>query len=273
MKKFYLLAFAMVFTAGSLAQGPPPSAGKRMRVSTPGPTPAADVIFQRHPGPMMHGPMGKWWKDSELAKNIGLSEAQIKQIEQTFYDHRLKLIDMRADLEREEAKLQPLIESDQPDEAKVGTQIDAVSAARGRLEKANAMMMLSIRKILSLEQWKKLQEYKQERHINRFERRMAPGAPAEGPGIRVPGPGAGNMQREFHFSIPAEPAMGADFAYPFDLAMPPIEMAFVEPFAFSFPAEPFDIMLSPEFGTFEFYEFEPFEMEFPAVIPLLEDRL
>jgi hypothetical protein len=86
----------------------------------------------------------------------------------------MKLIDLHAELERQEARLQPLLEADQPDEAKVGAQIDLVLAARGRLEKANAMMMLSIRKVLSTEQWRKLEAIKQER-----ERPHAPPPPGQ----------------------------------------------------------------------------------------------
>jgi len=116
------------------------------------------------PPPHPHGPdLGKWWKNSEIVPILQLTDAQINQIEQTFFDHRLKLIDLRAELEKQEARLQPLIEADQPDEAKVGAQIDLVLAARGKLEKANAMMMLSIRRVLSVEQWKKLESIKQQR--------------------------------------------------------------------------------------------------------------
>ncbi len=118
-----------------------------------------EIRRMRHGGPEL----GKWWKNSKIAADLKLTEAQISQIEQTFLDHRLKLIDLRADLERQEVKLQPLVEADQPDEAKVGAQIDLVLAARGRLEKANTMMMLAIRRVLSVEQWKKLQSIKQER--------------------------------------------------------------------------------------------------------------
>lgn len=118
------------------------------------------------PAPAPHPPrhdLGKWWKNSEIVKELQLNEAQITEIEQKFLDHRLKLIDLRAELERQETRLQPLIEADQPDEAKVGAQIDMVLAARGKLEKANAMMMLSIRRVVSVEQWKKLQAIQESR--------------------------------------------------------------------------------------------------------------
>ncbi len=138
------------------------------------------VGAQMPPGaPHPPGPdLGKWWKNSEIVHELGLSEAQINQIEQTFLEQRLKLIDLHAELEKQEARLQPLIEADQPDEAKVSAQIDQVLAARGRLEKANAMMMLAIRRVLTVEQWKKLQAIQHERE--RMHQRMM-GAPF-GPG-------------------------------------------------------------------------------------------
>ncbi len=126
---------------------------------------------QPPPGP----DLGKWWKNSEIVRDLQLTEAQINQIEQSFLEHRLKLIDLHAELERQETRLQPLLEADQPDEAKVSAQIDQVLAARGKLEKANAMMMLAIRRVLTVEQWKKLQAIQQERERMQPRPSLAPG--------------------------------------------------------------------------------------------------
>ena len=115
------------------------------------------------PGEEREGPGGMWWKNSEMVQRLGLSQTQVSQIEQIFYQHRLKLIDLHADVEKQEAMLQPLIEADQPDEGKVSAQLDQLLAARARLEKANTMMMLSIRRALSVEQWKRLQGMQRER--------------------------------------------------------------------------------------------------------------
>lgn len=150
----------------------PPRAGSTQVFVTRVPGGGAEV----HMGP----DLGTWWKSSEIVKELGISEQQVKQIEQKFLEHRLKLIDLRADVERQELKFQPLMEEDQPDEAKVGAQLDLLLAARGRLEKANAMMMLAIRKVLTVEQWKKLEAIKESRMHDamgrfRFEREMGEG--------------------------------------------------------------------------------------------------
>jgi protein CpxP len=74
-----------------------------------------------------------------------------------FQQHRLKLIDLNASLEKEEAILEPLVGADQPDDNKVLPQIDRVAQARAELEKANSRMLWSVRRVLTPEQWKKLQ--------------------------------------------------------------------------------------------------------------------
>lgn len=130
------------------------------------------------PEPGMRRPeLGAWWKNSQVVRDIGLSDEQVKQIEQTFFDHRLKLIDLKATVEREETRLQPLMEADQVNEAQVSAQIDKVLAARAALEKANVMMMLSIRRVLTVEQWKKLEQIRREREGPRKMRMPAPPPP------------------------------------------------------------------------------------------------
>jgi len=144
------------------------------------------------PGPVTSIPMGgagfgpglgAWWKNSEVVSKLQLSEEQVRKISQTFLDHKLRLIDLQADLDKQELRLQPLMDVDQPDESRVGAQIDVVTAARGKLEKENAMMMLDIRRWLSVEQWKKLKslESAEEGKHNVFFFRTGPGTNMEGP--------------------------------------------------------------------------------------------
>ncbi len=183
MKKgIALLVIALLVPAVAFAQMPVPAPVPAVGVAPP-------MEYQhgaemRQPTPPPDPPrmdLGKWWKNSDVVRELQLTEAQITQIEQNFLEHRLKLIDLKADVERNEARLQPLIEADRPDEAKVSAQIDLLLAARGKLEKENAMMMLSIRRVLSIEQWKKLDSLQ---HM----RERVPGAYAPmHPSMRRPG--------------------------------------------------------------------------------------
>jgi Spy/CpxP family protein refolding chaperone len=106
----------------------------------------------------VHGmlPPGRWWKDAEVSKAIGLNDGQVQKIEQIFQESRVKLIDVHASLQKEEVKLEPLLEADNPDESAVLNAIDRITAAHASLEKANAQMAFAIRRVLTPEQWKKL---------------------------------------------------------------------------------------------------------------------
>jgi len=107
-------------------------------------------------GMMMPGPAGKWWNNPELARRLNLTADQQKRMDEVFQQNRLRLIDLHAAVEKEEAILDPLIEAANPDDAKVLPQIDRVAQARAELEKANARLLLGLRHVLTPEQWKKL---------------------------------------------------------------------------------------------------------------------
>jgi Spy/CpxP family protein refolding chaperone len=141
--------------AQATAPAPPQGGGNAVYMTQgpggPGGPGPGDHFQMRVPGPH------KWWKDSETVKQLQLTDGQATQIEQAFTDSKMRLIDMVATLQKEELKLETLINADQPNENAVSNQVDQVVQARGKLEKEHAMMMLSIRRLLSADQWKKLQ--------------------------------------------------------------------------------------------------------------------
>ena len=103
------------------------------------------------------GPGGRWWMDAALAQRLGLTSDQQTKMDAVYQQSRLRLIDLSASLQKDEASLEPLLEADHPDEPKVLAQIDRVAQDRAELEKANARMLLGLRNVLTPDQWKKLQ--------------------------------------------------------------------------------------------------------------------
>ncbi len=77
------------------------------------PATSATATTSAAPGPRMgigyHGELGKWWQSSEIVRKLQLSDDQIGQLDQTFYDHKLKLIDYGAEMEKQDLKLQALL--------------------------------------------------------------------------------------------------------------------------------------------------------------------
>ncbi len=135
----------LLFPLSMLAQGRP-AAPSSTTVTTAGPR--ATFVYR--------GELGKWWQNSDIAKKLQLSDGQIAQLDQTFYDHKLKLIDYGADMEKQDLKLQALLDADVPNEGQVEAQVDQVLAARGKLEREFTLMNLDLRKVLSLDQWRQL---------------------------------------------------------------------------------------------------------------------
>ena len=171
MKRIFAVLTLALCASAVMAQeaGPaaPPSEDDAILMAQVGPGPGAAPEARRdgrpdgppgeapRPGFERRGPM-KFWNDSELAAKINLTDQQKQQLETTFTNYRLKLIDQRAAVEREQVKLEPLIQADKLDENAITRQIDALIAARGQLERTTAMMSVDIRKQLTADQWKQL---------------------------------------------------------------------------------------------------------------------
>jgi Spy/CpxP family protein refolding chaperone len=96
---------------------------------------------------------------------------------------RLQLVDLRANVEKQELLMEPMLATNPPDTNKILAQIDHTAQARAELEKANAKMLLGIRNVLTPDQWSKLQTERR----TRIRRGDMPGGP-EGAG-RPAGPG------------------------------------------------------------------------------------
>lgn len=103
------------------------------------------------------GVPGRWWVDHAVAQRLKLTEEQRNRIEEIFQNSRLRLIDLSAALQKEEATLEFLLGETRLDESKVLTQVDRVAAARAELEKANGRMLFGFRSVLDSNQWRQLQ--------------------------------------------------------------------------------------------------------------------
>jgi Spy/CpxP family protein refolding chaperone len=103
-----------------------------------------------------HNDLGKWWQNADIVKKLQITDSQVSQLDQIFLDHRMRLIDYGADMEKQDLKLQALLDDDVPNEAQINTQVDQVLDARGKLEREYTTMNLDLRKVLSLAQWRQL---------------------------------------------------------------------------------------------------------------------
>jgi Spy/CpxP family protein refolding chaperone len=133
--------------------------------------PPGDAFYFRgrtHMGGPMHGMMGQWWKNPELAQKVGLSDDQTAKLDKISYESKLQMIDLRATLEKEQLMLGQQLQADQPNKDEVLGQVDKVSQARAAVARARVQTMLSTRSVLTADQWKKLKAARMDFHHGPF---------------------------------------------------------------------------------------------------------
>jgi Spy/CpxP family protein refolding chaperone len=134
------------------------------------------------------GPPGIWWHNPDLIQKLTLAPDQQKRMDDILQQSRLQLIDLRANLEKQELLMEPMLAANPPDTNKILAQIDHTAQARAELEKANAKMLLGIRNVLTPDQWTKLQTEGRDNRRMRMKHGDMPGGP--GDSGRPAGPGA-----------------------------------------------------------------------------------
>ncbi|MCW5981765.1 MAG: periplasmic heavy metal sensor [Bryobacteraceae bacterium] len=136
-----------------------------------------------------------WW-EGPLARDLNLTQEQRDKISAILREHRDKLIDQRAAVEKAEAEVDDLFNESELDDAKARPAIERLVEARSALTRTFTEMGLRLRRVLTAEQWKELQQ-KRSRWEPQFRRRMPRerdgGRPPGGRGTdRGPGPGPGS---------------------------------------------------------------------------------
>ena len=141
-------------------------------VSVPMPGRAQNAPAQQQNG---QPPRVAWWRDDRYQKHLGLTSDQVSRLEAIFQAALPELRKGRDDLDRQEAELSRLIESN-ADEAVVSRQVDKVEGIRSHLNKTRQMLIWHHRQLLTPEQRVK---FKVMRDKDR-ERGGAPAQPSSG---------------------------------------------------------------------------------------------
>jgi TonB family protein len=125
-------------------------------------------FFQRGGGPGQRGtaqtffaplntnPDGAWWTNSATVARLGLSDDQKTRIERAFENHKQDLATRTETLNKDEAQLAKLLDADAMDRNAVFAQIDRVAQDRSELERANSVMTMEMREVLTRAQWEQL---------------------------------------------------------------------------------------------------------------------
>lgn len=138
---------------------------------------ALPALLSAQPPP--RGPR-PWW-DSEVARDMNLTEAQSKQIRQTIQEFRPRMLDLRAAVNKAEGELDAAFNEEPVDQNKANDAINRLAGARSEMTKAVSQMDLKLRTILSAQQWQELRDRQGRRPGGR--RRGPPGESNPSPGL------------------------------------------------------------------------------------------
>jgi Spy/CpxP family protein refolding chaperone len=156
MKKVLILAVATMVLAMSAA----------MQAQNPPNHPQGPP----HGGPMMgFGPIlhPGFWKDSEIAAKLNITDAQRTQLEKIFADHRDSLRASHQQVKAAMDAVRQSLDAAQVDEAAYNANVTKLQALHAQIGNEFAALTLAFRKVLTLEQWKTLEQMEHQ-HMQDF---------------------------------------------------------------------------------------------------------
>jgi Spy/CpxP family protein refolding chaperone len=111
---------------------------------------------------------GRWWHVDEIAGQLQLSEDEIRRLDATYEGARIRMIEIRSQVEIERIKLRSLMEQPDFDENEVMAQHQNQETARRRLSEERFRFLLEVRKIVGHDRFVQLLEIQDEHRKRRF---------------------------------------------------------------------------------------------------------
>lgn len=99
-----------------------------------------------------------WFLNRAVVKELNLTDAQTRQMDQIQQDFRQPMFNLRAEVNKAEADFDAAFNDDPVDQGKANDAITRLVAARGELTKAVSQMSLKMRVVLTAEQWQQLKQ-------------------------------------------------------------------------------------------------------------------
>lgn len=126
------------------------------------------------------GLLDPFWNDPALTAELHLTDVQRKQLQDAALTQRLALIDGGADALKALTRLSAILDADQLDDAAYKQQLNSLAVATGKVVQDVGEMVVSPRRVLTAEQWRKLQS------LQRAKRAAARSAAPRQPATHTP---------------------------------------------------------------------------------------
>jgi Spy/CpxP family protein refolding chaperone len=151
----------LLFAAPSLAAPAPP----------PPPEPPAMVAFDDEPPPPPDEDEAEAAGFFAMADQLGLTEDQRAKVRDVFYANHTERIDIGARKKKSLLDVKRALAAEKFDEKVVTRSAEALAGAEGDLVRNRLKLAIELRKLLTAEQWSKLEEARESRRGERRGRR------------------------------------------------------------------------------------------------------
>lgn len=101
-------------------------------------------------------PPGKWWRRPDVINQLALTEDQQTRLDGIFRGSANDLIDLRADVEKQNVALRGELDQPQLNRTNIQHIAHALNEARGRLFERELAMLVDMRAVLSDQQWNRM---------------------------------------------------------------------------------------------------------------------
>jgi Spy/CpxP family protein refolding chaperone len=101
-------------------------------------------------------PAGKWWYNPRVVEALKLTKPEVRQIDRLYAQNRRQLIQLKANVEREQLELDNLLGRKNSDDAAVNKQFRQLEKARAELSNARLQFVLGVRDIIGPERFQQL---------------------------------------------------------------------------------------------------------------------
>jgi Spy/CpxP family protein refolding chaperone len=126
-------------------------------------------------------PPVRWWKEKAIIQLLDLKRDQMDRIEAIFRQNTKTIIDLKAEAEKYQFDLGLLMENEPLEKEKVLAMADRLDASKAKLSRIMLTILIDVRNVLTLEQWRKFQEVRPALRSNRLNARRRENLPNRAP--------------------------------------------------------------------------------------------
>ncbi|UCF91300.1 MAG: periplasmic heavy metal sensor [Desulfobacterales bacterium] len=103
-------------------------------------------------------PSEKWWYNPQIARNLNLTNQEIRRLDQLFDASRRDLMQLKIAVEREQGALDKLLNRKKVNDAEVQQQFRRLEQARTRLADERLRFVVEVRRIIGADRFQQLKQ-------------------------------------------------------------------------------------------------------------------